>query len=183
VLRGLVRWAAPSVGIAGVVAVTGHAGAEATRRDLTSIFYIAKSENRNQVHYAMHLDTSCSPVGQAPIEAYWRMLERGPRATEPLLSREVSAYGFAEQRLVERGPGGGRVYLRLQALPARPIVVETSAGRGGDCEAVARTIIAGVPAGLTQVFVQLRWPFGVEYVLLSGHALADGHPVQERLSP
>jgi hypothetical protein len=159
------------------------AGGDAAGRDVPSVFYIAKSENKNQVHYGLHLDASCVPVGNAPMHPYWRMLERGPQATEPLLAHEVSAYGFAEQSIQERGPTGGRVYLKLHALPARPIVVETSAGSRGGCAVLARTVIGGMPASLTRVFVQLRWPFGVDYVLLSGRSLVDGQPVQERLSP
>jgi hypothetical protein len=30
---------------------------------------------------------------------------------------------------------------------------------------------------------QLRWPFGVDSLTLSGRALADGHAVRERITP
>jgi hypothetical protein len=151
-------------------------------RDIASVFLIAKSENKNQVHYGVHLDATCAPVGSVPVFAYWRMLEQGPLATEPLLRREVDAYGFAEQRVVERGADGGRVTLRLRALAGRPIAVQTQT-RGGGCEATATMVIGGTPASLRSVYAQLRWPFGVDHLVLSGRALADGRAVEERVSP
>jgi hypothetical protein len=150
-------------------------------RDVASVFYVAKSENRNQVHYGIRLDTACEPVGAEPVFAYWRMLEHGPGATEPLLAREVSAYGVAEQRVVRRGTGGAQVLLRLRALPTRLITIAT-ASRDGRCEASASTVIGGASASLDSVFAQLRWPFGVAYLELSGRALTGGRALRERVS-
>jgi hypothetical protein len=150
-------------------------------RDVASIFYVAKSENRNQVHYGVHLDSACAPAGPDPVYAYWRMLEHGPLATEPLLSREVGAYGFVEQHVIERGPAGGRTVVRLHALPGRPITI-TASSHDGRCEAVATAVIGGMPASVANVFAQLKWPFGVDYLVLRGRALADGRALQERLS-
>jgi hypothetical protein len=42
-------------------------------------------------------------------------------------------------------------------------------------------MIGGTAAALTSVFVQLRWPFGVDYLELSGRAITDGRVVRERL--
>jgi len=72
--------------------------------------------------------------------------------------------------------------VRLHALPARPIELVTGAREGGGCEAVATTVIGGRPASLARVYAQLRWPFGVDYLELSGRALADGRPLHERVS-
>jgi len=72
-------------------------------RGVRSVFFVAKSENRNEVHYGVALDSACVPAGSSPVFAYWRMRERSPLATEPLLAREVSAYGIAEPQRVERG--------------------------------------------------------------------------------
>jgi hypothetical protein len=120
-------------------------------------------------------------VGGVPVFAYWRMLERGPLATEPLLRREVGAYGFVDQRVIERRTDGGSVTLRLRALPERPIAIRTSS-RDGACVADATTLIDGAPASLRRVFAQLRWPFGVDHLQISGRSLADGRPVEERIS-
>ncbi|MGD0524325.1 MAG: DUF4833 domain-containing protein [Polyangiaceae bacterium] len=167
---------------AGLVGLGGNVARGEPGRDVASVFLVAKSENRNQVHYGVHLDAGCSPAGATPVFAYWRMLERGPLATEPLLSREVGAYGVAEQQVVERGAEGGRVTLRLRALPTRPIAIETRA-RGGGCEATATMAIGGAAAWLRSVYAQLRWPFGVDHLVLSGKSLADGRTVEERIAP
>ena len=171
--------AGPVVLAAALLGVLAHAGPG--MRDVPSVFHVAKSENRNQVHYGVHLDAACAPSGAMPAFAYWRMFEHGPLATEPLLDREVGAYGFADQRVTERGPDGGRIALRLRALPSRPIMVWTG-HRDDSCEATATTWIGGAPAVLESVFVQLRWPFGVARLVLSGRRLADGRPLQETLS-
>jgi hypothetical protein len=151
-------------------------------RDVSSVFFIAKSENKNQVHYGIHLDGGCAPNGTTPMFAYWRMLERGPFTTEPILASEAPAYGFSAQRVVTRDAEGGSVRVVLRALPQRPILV-TSSARGGACVASVMMTIAGVPAWLTSVFVQLRWPFGVDHLVLWGHALEGGRPLRENVSP
>jgi hypothetical protein len=149
-------------------------------RSIGSVFFVAKSENRNQVHYGVSLDRDCAPTGAAPVFAYWRMRERGPLATEPLLSREVPAYGVAEPQRITRSETGGRVVFRLNALQKRMIAIDT-APDGAGCTATAKVMIAGEAASLTSVFVQLRWPFGVDHLELSGHAIPDGRAVRERL--
>jgi hypothetical protein len=169
----------PAVAVGTLLASAAQGDPEA--HDVASVFHVAKSENRNQVHYGVHLDASCAPLGPEPVFAYWRMLEHGPTATEPLLAREVGAYGVAEQLVTERGAEGGRLSLRLRALPSRSVVVQT-ARRAEGCSATATTVIGGIPSSLDSVFVQLRWPFGVAHLVLSGHALADGRPVREVLS-
>lgn len=153
--------------------------------------FVAKSENRNQVHYGVRLDETCAPTGRSPVFAYWRMLERGPLATEPLLSLEQPAYGVAGQRVLARGASGGQVEVQLNALRARTILVASSprgqseqAGQPGErCAAAATTTIGGAPAALTSVYAKLGWPFGVAYLTLSGRTLADGRAIRERIVP
>src|SRR5690606_5583750 len=89
-------------------------------KDVRSVAYVAKSENKNEVHYAVALDDRCMPAGPAPVFGYWRNRERGLPPEEPLLSREQRAYGIASQS-VEKN----RVTIRLRALPDREIVFET----------------------------------------------------------
>jgi hypothetical protein len=151
-------------------------------RDLPSVFFVAKSENKNQVHYGIHLDEACAPVGRAPVFAYWRMLEHGPFATEPLLAHEVPAYGLGDQRVLARGATGGQVAVTLHALSARTIVIATRP-EGDACRAEATTTIGGGPAALTSVFAQLAWPFGVSYLVIFGRGIADGREVRERVVP
>jgi hypothetical protein len=169
------------LGVTCVASVAGVARGQQRSRDVASVFFVAKSENRNQVHYGVHLDEGCAPTTRAPVFAYWRMLERGPLATEPLLALEVRAYGVGEQRVLGREQGGGRVAVALRALPARTIVVVSQA-QGEACRADATTTIGGAPAALTSVYAKLGWPFGVAYLLLSGRG-PDGREVRERVVP
>jgi hypothetical protein len=167
--------------VAAAAVVSKPAGGDATH-DALSAFYVSKSENRNQVHYAVHLDDRCAPASAAPVRPYWRMLEHDAHATEPLLSREVPAYGIAEQSIVSRGERGGVVRVVLRALPSRPLLLTTFAS-GQACAASASLVIGGTPATLERIHVQLKWPWGVDHLLLSGRALSDGHAVSERVVP
>jgi hypothetical protein len=168
---------------AAVALAASTASADPAGKAVRSVFFIAKSENRNEVHYGIALDAGCVPEGRSPVFAYWRMRERGPLATEPLLSREVPIYGVADPQQVERAEQGGRVVFRLNALPKRMIAIDARPGADGTCTAVARAVIGGVPATLANVFVQLRWPFGIDSIAMTGRAESDGHVVRERLSP
>jgi hypothetical protein len=144
------------------------------------VFSIAKSQNKNQVQYVVRVDDQCKPTSPAPLSAYWRMLELGPTQTEPLLSREQRAYGLASQVFVAGDRNGGQVRAVLNALPDRPVIVVTSRGRDGACQALATLTIAGVPAHLFNVYVQLKWD-GVDYLLLRGWSMDGSHVVQEKL--
>lgn len=146
-----------------------------------SLFTIGKSQNKNQVQYAIHVDDQCVPMPGAPVFAYWRMLELGPSRVEPLLSRELRAYGIANQRVTARSAVGGKVHLALRAMPNRPILVETLRGRNGVCRALANITIAGKPAHLFDVYAKLNWHLGVNYLLLRGWSLDGAHILSEKL--
>ncbi len=150
--------------------------------DVRSVFFVAKSENKNQVHYGIHLDRSCAPAGDHPVFAYWRMFERGPEAIEPVLPVELQAYGVLDQQVVSRGEGGGLVRVTVAALHDRVVTIDTAPG-GDGCVATAKTSVGGVPASLWSVYVRLKWPFGVDSLTLAGRALADGRIVEERIRP
>ena len=146
------------------------------------LFFISKSENRNQVAYAIHLDAACRPLGDAPVYAYWLMLERSPDAVEPLLPREKGAYGLGAQHVVPFGESGGTVIASLRSLPDRKIVVHTRR-QNGICLADATTRIADTPARLFNVHARLAWPFGVASLEIAGWAESDGHVVRETVRP
>jgi hypothetical protein len=145
------------------------------------IFAIAKSENKNQVQYAVRLDGQCAPKGPEPVFAYWRMLERGPQQTEPILPLEVAAYGLSAQSIVASDEKGGQIRAVLKALPGRPLIVTTSRGTDGACHALATANISGAPAYLFDVYVQLRW-YGVDYLLLQGWSMDRSHVVREKIT-
>lgn len=176
----------PTQRLALVVVVLARAGAaSADSRSATgsavAAFTIAKSENKNQVQYAVRVDDHCVPAGGEPAFAYWLMLEQGPARTEALLPQEGEAYGIASQVVTERARDGGEVRLFLRAVPSRAIVVDTSRAPGGACRAVATTVIAGAPAHLFNVYARLKWPFGVDYLLLQGWSIDGRRLLKEKL--
>jgi hypothetical protein len=148
---------------------------------LDSVFYIAKSENRNQVHYAVRVDARCVPRGEQPVYGYWRNYEQGPTARSPLLSIEEPAYGLAAPQQRQRTAHGGSVRFALRAFPERTIVVDTFATPDG-CRALAATRVHGEVAQLRSIYVQLGLLFAVERVLVHAERLSDGAQLVERVT-
>ena len=145
--------------------------------DVRSVFFIARSQNKNQVHYGVHLDAKCDPVGSHPVFGYWRMLEaRGE--IEPILSLEKPAYGLGDAQHIERRADATTIGIKLRAFPDRPLVI-TVKRTNGHCEASATTAIAGAEARLHWIYVKLRWPFGIGQVIVRGSSNDDGHTVEE----
>jgi Domain of unknown function (DUF4833) len=182
------RWARPiEVGTAfltvALLMATRHATADDIVQfgpgDVRSVFFVAKSQNRNQVHYGVRLDRECNPVSSRPVFAYWRMFENQGES-EPLLGTEGPAYGLDDAQEIVNLPDSSRVRIRLRAFPDRPLVVAITR-RGGQCEAEASTTIAGTNARLDSMYVKLRWPFGIDYVLLRGSRNVDRRWIQERI--
>jgi Domain of unknown function (DUF4833) len=145
-----------------------------------SIFFIAKSENKNQVHYAVNVDADCRPVGTHPVYGYWRDLELGPRAVSKLLDHEQRAYGLGEPRFVRASASGGQIRVALRALPERPLFIDTFR-QGKSCAARTQITIAGQPALLESIYVDLGFLFSVNYILLHGVRVADGAAVSEKI--
>jgi hypothetical protein len=146
-----------------------------------SVFFISKSENRNQVHYGVRVDEHCRPAGQHPMYGYWRDFEDGPTATSALLSHEQSAYGLTEPRWVRPAQEGGQIRIGLRGFPDRPLTIETFRGREG-CRARAYTTIARAPAMLRSIYVEIGFLFSIDYVLVRGFHTVDGRPVQEKVN-
>lgn len=144
--------------------------------ELPSALVITKSSNRNEVHYAALVDESCPPAGPSPVRPYWRMLERGPLATEPLLESEQHRLGVERQEVI-----GDRIQFALRGMPTRPITVRTWRASDGRCTSSAEMTIAGVPARLAGVYVR-QTLFGVDYVVFTGWS-EEGAVVRERVSP
>jgi len=163
--------------------VPAAAAAEKPRVNSLSLFTIGKSQNKNQVQYAIHVDGQCVPVTDAPVFAYWRMLELGLNRVEPLLPRELMAYGLASQSVTARGADGGKVRLVLEALRDRAIVVTTLRSANGACRAYATVAISGSPAHLFDVYVKLTWRLSVEYLLLRGWSTDGRRILSETVSP
>jgi hypothetical protein len=146
-------------------------------RTIESALFVSKSENKNQVHYGVHVDDTCALAGSSPIYGYWRMLEKGPTAIEPLLDREQRAYGIARQEV-----RGDSVVVTLRALPSRPITVHVTHASDGHCVAHAEMTIAGRSARLFNVHVSLGF-LSVDHLVITGWADRDGGLVRERVNP
>jgi hypothetical protein len=152
--------------------------------ELPSVFFISKSENKNQVHYAVAVDANCTPAGGAPVRPYWRMLEQGAAVTAPLLAREQRAYGVASQSVTRRWATGGRIALVLQALPQRPLTIVTGKDSKGVCVASAYTVIQHAPARLHGIHVVLKWlGLGVDSLIVKGWARSDQRVLRETIQP
>jgi hypothetical protein len=159
-------------------AVAANAGSPLPGGSIVPVFSIAKSENKNQVQYVIRVDDHCAPVGPAPVSAYWRMLEKGPAETAPILAREVRAYGLVSQAVVARDASGGQTRAVLTALPGRPLTIATSRATDGTCRALTTATIAGAPAHVFNVYVHLRWD-GVDYLLLQGWSMDGSRVLRE----
>jgi hypothetical protein len=146
-----------------------------------SVFFISKSENRNQVHYGVRVDDHCRPEGEKPMYGYWRDFEVGPTATSALLKHEQSAYGLTDPRWVRPAQEGGQIRIGLRGFPDRPLTVETYRGRDG-CRARAYTTIKKSPAVLRSIYVEIGFLFSIDYVLLRGYIAADGRAVEEKVN-
>jgi len=159
-----------------LVALAAPLGA-ALRAGDVDLFFVERNKNRNLVQFTVTLDHACAPLADEPVGSYWRMLEVGPDATEPVGFLERQAYGVDRQERV-----GGRLRVRLKALPERELVVRTTRTDDG-CHAEAWTAIQGQPARLTRVSVMAdessfwRTPLHVD---LHGLDAAD-RPVRERI--
>ncbi|MGK7948282.1 MAG: DUF4833 domain-containing protein [Xenococcaceae cyanobacterium] len=126
----------------------------AQNKSINSVFYISKSENRNQVHYNVNVNSSdCSPISSNPVNALWHMLEEGENKTEQLIDREQPFYGIGSQEV-----SGNKVTFFIRALEKKdkPIELITS-GSNGRCEAKAYTQINGKMRQLSSVYVKLKW--------------------------
>lgn len=161
----------------GPVAFALAAAVEFRQHDIRSVFRIEKSQNRNQVHYGVHLSEACVPVTNAPVYVYWRELERGPNVFLPLLPIEHTAYGIDAQRVQARVVSAGRVLIRLRALPSRELAIESYRDELRTCQARAVTRIDGQKAILESVFAQIG-VLSVESIRLQGRTLF-GQPVRE----
>jgi Domain of unknown function (DUF4833) len=160
-----------------VLPLSAEEGVAIQPDDVRSVFFIARSQNKNQVHYGVHVDAACEPLGTQPVFAYWRMLERRGEL-EPILGLEQPAYGLHESQRIERHGDTTTIGIKLRAFPERPLSVVVKR-TNGKCEAAAIAAIAGADARLHWIYVKIRWPFGIGQVLVHGSANDDGRQVEE----
>jgi hypothetical protein len=148
--------------------------------DVRSMFYVAKSENQNQVHYAIRLDADCKPLKKQPVFAYWKRLRKGVRYDEPLLPPGTRLYGASDDQQVQLAKLGGQVKMYVKALKRLPIDISV-AKVNGTCKATSIVTIKGEPAQLRYAYLQLgRLGLTVKYVDVIGYRLRDGAKVVQQ---
>lgn len=149
--------------------------------DVRSVFYVSKSENDNQVHYALRLDAACRPVGERPVFAYWRRMKGSARVDAPLVSPGTHVYGASDNQAVQRTAEGGRVQMFVKALDRVRIDVTVTKLPTGECQALATTTLHGSKVRLSHAFLQLgAWGLRVKYVDVFGARTSDGKQVSQR---
>ena len=148
--------------------------------DVHSAFYVAKSENQNQVHYGVRLDAQCRPLQDAPVFAYWRRLRASARVDEPLEGLGVYVYGASDEQEVRTTSAGSTIALHVKALKQVPITLEVTRSADG-CTVVPYLTLNGERARLSHAFVQLG-PWGVRprYVEVVAFRERDGVEIRER---
>jgi Domain of unknown function (DUF4833) len=171
----------PPLGRSAAIDLTAEAQVVAAAAGEVPLFTVSKSENKNIVQYSLRVDRQCTPIALSPVFAFWRMLEEGPNRTEALLAREVKAYGITSQVVTEQRADGGKVRLVLNAVPKRTIAIETNRMPDGKCVARSMVPVDGTPAYLYNVYIRLKWLFGVDYLQLSAWSIDGSHVVTEKL--
>lgn len=150
--------------------------------DVATVFFFAKSDDRNRVDYGLRLDGSCMPVGEEPLFPYWREFESEPPGlkTHSLKFFEYAGYGISDQR-TKKVENRAEIAVKLKAFP-REIVITTQKGADGKCQVIARSVIAAMPnVELVSAYIKLKSGWSVEYVEVKGRV--DGKGVAERLLP
>jgi hypothetical protein len=148
--------------------------------DIRTLFAIDKSNDRNRVEYGIRLDKDCVPAGSEPVYAYWRQYERGPEVTDDLNFGDRTVYGIKDQHVDVQPGGGTRVVIRLRATSSRSIGIYVRKERGV-CVADSMTFIAGTPARLNLIHVELAGFLSVRWIELRGQRTDSGQPIVERV--
>ena len=98
-LLGCVLFVAPSSAGAGAPSFGAN--------DLETLFFVAKSDDKNRVDYGMRLDKHCAPVGDEPVFPYWREFEPPPPVrTKPMSGFSKMGYGISTQKVLKRSAAG-----------------------------------------------------------------------------
>jgi hypothetical protein len=149
--------------------------------DVPTVFFIAKSNDKNRVDYGIRLDAACAPVNDDAIIPYWREFEKAPPVrTHPLSLIDHIPYGVAEQRVIARSATSADYSVKLKQL-SRPIVITTRKEADGKCSATARTTINGATALFLSVYAKLASLVSVDYIDVFGKNPDTGAAVTERI--
>ncbi len=152
--------------------------------DVQTVFYIAKSNDKDRVDYGMRLDQHCVPIGDNAVFPYWRELQHAPPVrSHPIKWFQYAAYGFSEQRVLKRGRMGGQYLVQLKQVN-RPILIVTGQDADGHCSARSYALIQGVKsARLDYIFAKVAGAMSVDYIDVHGTDTSTGKKLVERMKP
>jgi hypothetical protein len=162
--------------------MTAHAQVALGPRDVHSLFFITRSNNRNEVHYGVRLREGCVPASDSPIFAYWRLREETPEQLSPLLEREEAAYGIAPAQHVLTRRGLTRVSFQLNAFPDRPLVA-TIKPTGRTCSANVVAQVADRAAILDHIHIELGFLWSIQRIVLEATDVTGQAKLQEVIEP
>jgi len=149
--------------------------------DVHSVFHVAKSENRNEVHYGLRLDAACRPVGKRPVFAYWKRHRSTGQVDAPLEGLGRHFYGASDRQNVRMDERGGHVQMHVKALERVVVDIAVQKTERG-CVALPTTLINGERATLSRAYLQLgRFGLSVKYVDVMGTRPRDGARVVQRV--
>src|SRR5262245_9307238 len=100
--------------------VIGEDVAARRAKDVRSVFFIARSTNKNQVHYGVRVDAACNFIGAESVYGYWQMLESHGEI-EPILALEQPVYGLQESQSVTKNGASINIRVKLRAFPDRSL--------------------------------------------------------------
>ncbi|MGE0785080.1 MAG: DUF4833 domain-containing protein [Sandaracinaceae bacterium] len=183
--RRTILCALPCVGAVVLAALWARpTGAQTIRSsDIATVFFIAKSDDRNRVDYGVRVNERCRPDGNAPMFGYWRRFEPNQPPLGDLNAMDRSVYGIASQRVRTRAPGGTWIEMRLAALSDERVLTLVRPREGGGCDASARVTLQGHELLLDHLFVQLGGLSGVDHVTVFGTDASTGRERRVRLDP
>jgi hypothetical protein len=97
--------------------------------DVQTVFAIGKSDDHNQMQYAVRLTKDCRPAGKEPVFGYWREYDNHERLL-PMGWLDSFAYG------IDRRSSAHRCHHHGRSRPPQPRNhIEVSRGSDGGCSA------------------------------------------------
>lgn len=134
-----------------------------------NVFFIKRSNNKNEVHYDAKLKSNCTFDEKTPIDYYWHNLEAGEIKThgeyQDILESEEEAYGLSTVR-----KSGTEVIINHKQLDHHPIRVRLNK-KGNECIVSSTVQIHGKPAVIRSVYVQMTSTgLELDYIYILGTA-------------
>jgi hypothetical protein len=146
-------------------------------QDTRLLFVIERNMNKNVVHYDAQLTRDGALDPKEPVIAYWVMLANGGHREELTFLEKLLGLGFT----IQPDPNGQGYQMILAGNKEREIKVSQEKDM-----VTAETMIAGRPAILRRLYVNLTKDFGfpkVNYIEVFGRDPQSGDERYEKIVP